>query len=59
MFRIEFQETARRQLVKIAKRNPTIGRGIKEKIRWLVTNADSVKHEQMHGHAEQSLHSGQ
>ena len=59
MFRLEFRETARRQLAKIAKRNPTIGRDIKDKILWLAANAENIEHETMHGHAEQSLHSGQ
>ncbi len=59
MFHLEFQEMARRQLAKIAKHNPGLGADIKKRIQWLVTNAEVIDHEKMHGHGEQSLHSGQ
>ena len=59
MFRPEFRETARRQPSKIAKRNPSIAKDIKDKILWLAANVENVEHEKMHGHAERSLHSGQ
>jgi mRNA-degrading endonuclease RelE of RelBE toxin-antitoxin system len=59
MFRVEFCETANRQLKKIAQRNSAIARDIKTKIGWLAENAEAIRHEKMHDHAEQSLHSGQ
>ncbi|MEW5717814.1 MAG: hypothetical protein AB1817_04235 [Chloroflexota bacterium] len=59
MFLLDFRETARRQRKKIAQRNPEVGRDIKEKIAWLVANAETIGHEKMHGHDEQSLPSGQ
>lgn len=59
MFHLEFRDTARRQINKLARKNPNIVRDIKEKIQWLVSNADNIDHEKMHGHSESSLHSGQ
>lgn len=59
MFRVELRETARRQLLKLARGNPELVRGIKEKIVWLAQNIEDVDHEKMHGHREHSLHSGQ
>jgi len=59
VFRLDFQQLAHRQIVKIARKNPGVARDIKEKIQWLVENADQLDHEKMHGHMEHSLHSGQ
>jgi len=59
VFALEFRETAQRQLAKIARRNKQVGQDIKDKIEWLVTNVENIDHEQMHGHSEFSLHSGQ
>ena len=59
MFTLDISRNAQRQLFKIARKNPPIAKSIKEKILWLVANAESIEHEKMHGHDEHSLHSGQ
>ncbi len=59
MFTLDISRNAQRQLFKIARKNPSIAKGIKEKIQWLGANAENIKHEKMHGHNEHSLHSGQ
>jgi mRNA-degrading endonuclease RelE of RelBE toxin-antitoxin system len=59
MFRLEFRETARRQLIRIARRNSDVGHDLKVRIQWLVANIEEVDHEKMHGHDEYSLYSGQ
>jgi len=59
MFRIEWSDRAERQLDKLARRNSEVAQDIFEKVEWLARNVTSIDHERMHGHAEQSLHSGQ
>jgi mRNA-degrading endonuclease RelE of RelBE toxin-antitoxin system len=58
-FAIEWEDRAERQLDKLARRNPEIAQDIFEKVEWLAKNLAAIDHEKMHGHAEQSLHSGQ
>ena len=58
-FRLEFREQAQRQIKKIARQNPQLARSISKKILWLVHNMETICHEQMKGHQEYSLHSGQ
>ena len=58
-FAIEWQDRAERQIDKLARRNPEIAQDIFEKVEWLAKNLAEIDHEKMHGHAEQSLHSGQ
>ncbi len=59
MFTLDISRNAQRQLFKIARKNPSIVKDIKEKIQWLGANAENIEHEKMHGHNEYSLHSGQ
>ena len=59
MFEVEWRERARRNLAKLARRNPEIAQDIYEKVHWLAENAERVAHERLHGHTESSLHSGQ
>lgn len=59
MFRLEFRNTAQRQLARIARQNPGVAQDIKDKILWLATNFEDIEKEKMRGHAENSLHSGQ
>ena len=59
MYKVEFRETARRRLIKIAKRDRQAARAVRSKILWLAENVTVIKHDQMVGHEEYSLHSGQ
>lgn len=59
MFGVEWSERARRQLTKLARRNPEIAQDIYEKVHWLAENVEDIDHEQLKGRAESSLHSGQ
>jgi len=58
-YRLEFEKKARRQLAKLARRNPHIAKDIYAKIMWLVENADVIDHERLRGRRENSLHCGQ
>jgi len=59
MYQIEYRKTAQRRLLKIAKRHPQVAKAIYNKILWLKADVTVIKHEQMVGHEEYSLHSGQ
>jgi mRNA-degrading endonuclease RelE of RelBE toxin-antitoxin system len=58
MYRLEFEEPARRQLRKIGQRTPELARGIAAKIQWLQKHAARIKHEKMQTSPECSLHIG-
>jgi len=59
MFSVKWSEQARRQLGKLARRNPEIAQDIYEKAQWLANNAEKIGHERLVGRGEMSLHSGQ
>ncbi len=58
-FQLDFKETARRRLRKIARHSPQLAGDISRKIRWLAANAPAIRHEYMKGSDEASLHVGQ
>lgn len=58
-FQLDFKETARHRLRKIARNAPRLAEGISRKIKWLAANATVIKHEYMEDSDEASLHIGQ
>ncbi len=58
MHALQYHERASQELERIADGNPAIAADIAKKILWLATNADAIKHEQMRGSEECSLHCG-
>ena len=59
MYQIELRKRARRQLVKLARRNPQVAQDIFKKIEWLGRHAEEIEHERLKGREEFSLHIGQ
>ncbi len=56
MYEVILSDGARKRLGKLPKH---IGRDILKKIYWLAENADDIRHEQLKGGREASLHCGQ